>query len=211
MVMALRRKLPPYEAHTVRRRRCRTAHGHLLRRFPSFTGRFLSLCSQKGCGLPPGRTTFVGYSEDLMKLSRFAALFVSLFCFTLPCFAGSARPPLVVTQMKQLPDGSTVFKLAGGGTVVYKKGADPTGFENLVGSSQRVHVPTEQGIIQPWEGPQTPRLSNGMIGWQNPDGTYTKFGCGDPVAWLPGPRPVLKDGAILHFFISRAPPTGKCP
>ncbi len=124
-----------------------------------------------------------------MERSTLLIAFLSILLFCVRCFAGSARPPLSVTEIQKRPDGSTVFKLAGGGTVVYGPGADPTDFEKLVGSSQRVHRAAVPPPPRPWELPQTPRLSNGMIGWKNADGTYTKFGCGnDPVRWKGRPE-----------------------
>ena len=139
---------------------------------------------------------------------------LSILLCCAPCLAGSARPPLSVTEIKKLPDGSTVFKLAGGGTVVYGPGADPSGFEKLVGSSQRAHVTGVQPSLppRPWELPQTPRLPNGMIGWKNADGTYTKFGCGGGMGSSALERRESCNARRCHLarYDPRTPPEGDC-
>jgi hypothetical protein len=148
-----------------------------------------------------------------MRCSKLQIMILSVLFFGTRCLAGSARPPLKITEIQKRPDGSTVFKLAGGGRVVFGPGADVSGFEKMVGASQRDPTTSVPPPIppRPWELPQTPRLSNGMIGWKNADGTYTEFGCGpDPVTWVAGPKAVLADGTKLHFIISKAPAIGDC-
>jgi hypothetical protein len=101
------------------------------------------------------------------------------------------------------------FLTAARGFATGPTNSDLERFEKLL-QFEKAHPIGQGDEVMAGPLPPTPRLANGMIGWES-EGVYTMFGCGDPVGWTTGGLPLIAGGIELIPFKSATLLPLQCP